>query len=450
MRRYNTYSICLIFALSISLFIIASLYVDKTIYLTSTEHWRSLKVIIKVEDSEDSYVQEIPIKLYYKVNNSATNKGDIHTMTNENQSHGTTVINNASIPTQKETHLATDIENILDKARSDIQRQLSNYNLSYSGVHALEDLVMESGGHPIRTLVISSWRSGSTFLGDLVNSIPSNYYHYEPLLMFGTKQIRRPTDATEALSIVTRMFKCNFEGLEEYFEFESKDLSLFSHSTRLWDYCKDDKTNDLCFNADFISRMCKLFPFQSMKLVRLRLRLVDEILNDTDLNVKVILLMRDPRGLMQSRRHRRFCELSSDCWEPSLVCADMVSDYIAARNIMQRYPDRLLVIRFEDLALKPDITSQQILDFMKVDGRKAFDEFLSSHTNMEVAGVHSTFKVTRNIPFKWKYTLDYHYVEDLQIACKEAMSLWGYKMAYNETQMMSNEFNPVEDYTISK
>ncbi|KAF9408164.1 hypothetical protein HW555_012058 [Spodoptera exigua] len=417
MRRYNTYSICIIFALSISLIIIGTQYVDNTLYFKSSEHWKSIKVIIKVEDGKDTYMQEIPINLFHNVSETATNKEDIYTITNTNQSQGSALINNASILTHKETHLATNIENILDKARSDIRQQLSNFNLSYSGAHSLEDLVMESGGHPIRTLVISSWRSGSTFLGDLVNSIPSNYYHYEPLLMYGTKQLRRPTDATEALSIVRRMFKCNFEGLEEYFEFESKDLSLFSHSTRLWDYCKNEKSNDLCFNADFISRMCKLFPFQSMKLVRLRLSLVDEILNDNELNVRVILLMRDPRGLMQSRRHRRFCEL---------------------------------VVRFEDLALKPDTTTQKILDFMRVDGRKAFDEFLQSHTNMEVAGVHSTFKVTRNIPFKWKYTLDYNYVKDLQIACKEAMRLWGYKMVYNETHMMSNEFNPVEDYTISK
>ncbi|CAH0668649.1 unnamed protein product [Spodoptera exigua] len=194
-------------------------------------------------------------------------------------------------------------------------------------------------------------------------------------------------------------------------------------------------------------------PIPANSLITLSMKLHEDypsILCTIILNVRVILLMRDPRGLMQSRRHRRFCELSSDCWEPSLVCADMISDYVAARNIMQRYPGRLLVVRFEDLALKPDITTQKILDFMRVDGRKAFDEFLQSHTNMEVAGVHSTFKVTRNIPFKWKYTLDYNYVKDLQIACKEAMRLWGYKMVYNETHMMSNEFNPVEDYTISK
>ncbi|KAJ8724719.1 hypothetical protein PYW07_015677 [Mythimna separata] len=185
-----------------------------------------------------------------------------------------------------------------------------------------------------------------------------------------------------------------------------------------------------------------------MKLVRLRLRLIEEILDDKALNVKVILLVRDPRGLMQSRRHRHFCELSPDCWEPPLVCADLLSDYLAARHIMQKYPDRLMVIRFEDLTLKPNITTDQILKFLKLDARQAFDKFLKKHTTVEVAGVHSTFKVSRNIPFKWKHVLDFGYVNNLQMSCREAMRLWGYKMAHNETHMMSNEFHPIEDYTI--
>lgn len=60
------------------------------------------------------------------------------------------------------------------------------------------------------------------------------------------------------------------------------------------------------------------------------------------LNVKVILLIRDPRGVMQSRQHRNFCQPAPDCWEPSLVCADMISDYVAAGRIQQQYPDRLM------------------------------------------------------------------------------------------------------------
>nr|XP_021187480.2 carbohydrate sulfotransferase 4 [Helicoverpa armigera] len=435
MRRTNNYWLC--YSLSFSFFLLLIIVVNQfnsnTYLLTTTANRKNIQIIIRVEDGTEVYTKEIPIV----------------DEPNDSTAIGGKPIQNKLSTMQNDTQMSEVIEKILEDARTNIKNELSNYNFSHSGANVLEDLVMESGGQPQRTLIISSWRSGSTFFGDLIDSIPSSYYHYEPLLMFGIKQIRTPAEAGEALKIVKNMFKCNFEGLEEYFEFESKDLGLFSHSTRLWDYCKYDNKNDLCFNAEFTSRLCKLFPFQSMKLVRLRLRLVEEIIKDKDLNVKVILLTRDPRGLMQSRRQRHFCELSSDCWEPSLVCADMISDYVAAKSILQKYPDRLLVIRFEELVLEQNTTLERILNFLDIDARKAFNDFLQTHTNVEVAGVHSTFKVSRNIPFKWKHTLDFTYVSELQMACKEAMHLWGYKMAYNETHMKSEDFNPVDDYTIS-
>lgn len=276
MRRVNVYTICLLLALSILFVIdIGTRYFDTASYLTSIKSGRNIKIVIRVEDGENSYTQQIPIIMNY---------GSIDTnniQTNENHSNGRhdklTIIENG-------TDNFAKIKKILEKARTDISNELANYsyNFSQSDVNGLEDLVMESGGQPLRSLIITSWRSGSTFLGDLVNAVPSTYYHYEPLLMYGIKQIREEVDASEAQSIVRRMFKCNFYGLEDYFEFESKDMSLFSHSTRLFDYCKDENKNDLCFNAEFISRLCKLFPFQSMKLVRLRLRLVEKILEDKE------------------------------------------------------------------------------------------------------------------------------------------------------------------------
>ncbi|KAJ8726713.1 hypothetical protein PYW08_015110 [Mythimna loreyi] len=440
MRRLNVYTICLVLGLSILLIInIGSQY---AYYLTSIEHRRNIRIIIKVEDGEDSYTQQIPIALNDD-SHGLTNRDIIPIVMNENiASGGIKNISTSAI------HRSTDINKILEKARTKIKEELTNYNFSRSNVTGLEDLVMESGGQPLRTLIISSWRSGSTFFGDLINAVPSNYYHYEPLLMFGTKQIRELEEAKEALRMIKQMFKCNFDGLENYFEFESQDPNLFSHSTRLFDYCKDGNKTELCYNAEFVSRLCKLYPFQSMKLVRFRLKLVEEILNDKTLNVKVILLVRDPRGLMQSRRHRHFCELSPDCWEPPLVCGDLTSDYVAAQHIKHNYPDRLMVIRFEDLTLKPNKTTDRILQFLKLDGRQAFDRFLQKHTTVEVAGVHSTFKVSRNIPFKWKHALDFSYVSKLQVACREAMRLWGYKLAHNETHMTSYDFDPIEVYKI--
>lgn len=58
------------------------------------------------------------------------------------------------------------------------------------------------------------------------------------------------------------------------------------------------------------------------------------------LNVRILLLVRDPRGTLQSRKHRDWCPGIPDCDEPSLLCADMVSDYSAATRLQMLYPDR--------------------------------------------------------------------------------------------------------------
>lgn len=58
------------------------------------------------------------------------------------------------------------------------------------------------------------------------------------------------------------------------------------------------------------------------------------------LNVKVVLLVRDPRGTLQSRKHRDWCPGEPDCDQPNNLCADMVSDYSAAVQLNRRYPDR--------------------------------------------------------------------------------------------------------------
>lgn len=54
----------------------------------------------------------------------------------------------------------------------------------------------------------------------------------------------------------------------------------------------------------------------------------------------MVLLIRDPRGTLQSRKHRDWCPGESDCDQPNTLCADMVSDYSAAIQLKKIYPDR--------------------------------------------------------------------------------------------------------------
>ncbi|KAL1376348.1 hypothetical protein pipiens_016944 [Culex pipiens pipiens] len=61
---------------------------------------------------------------------------------------------------------------------------------------------------------------------------------------------------------------------------------------------------------------------------------------DLSLNVRVILLIRDPRGSLQSRKHRVWCPGRPDCDHPPTVCNDMQADYEAAVELTKQYPNK--------------------------------------------------------------------------------------------------------------
>ncbi|KAL4706820.1 hypothetical protein ACJJTC_010054 [Scirpophaga incertulas] len=407
-RRVNFYSICFAFGLSVLLILAGSRYTDNLSYHPPSENRKNFRNYLKTEDGNDKLPQPLP----------TTSDG---------------------LP---------NIEKILQKTRTKIRFELSKYNFNDSGVDRLEDLLTESGGKPIRNLIVTTWRSGSTFLGELVNAFPANYYHYEPLLLYEIIQIRGPPYADKALRYMKNFMKCNHEGMEDYFEFGKTHLHQFSHNTRLWDQCKYKK--ELCFDPDFTSKICNLFPFQSMKVVRVRLRLIEELLADKSLNLKVVVLVRDPRGVLQSRQHRAFCQPSADCWSPEFVCADMISDYVAASRLMAKYPNRLTTLRYEELALNPNATTHKLFKFLRLSVTTSVEEFLQTHTQVDVAGVSSTFRISRDVPFKWTTSLYFNYVDEVQRACAEAMELWGYRKVHNASEMASKDFNPLQPYIVKQ
>lgn len=143
---------------------------------------------------------------------------------------------------------------------------------------ALANYTMETGGQPIRSVVITTWRSGSTFLGDILNTLPGNYYHYEPLLDFDIVQVRDEPLASKAIRNLKHLLHCDYARMEQYLEFGEEHTYLFKHNTRLWRQCLDHP--HLCWRPRFLSPFCKLFPWQSMKVVRLRLAIAARLLED--------------------------------------------------------------------------------------------------------------------------------------------------------------------------
>jgi len=79
-------------------------------------------------------------------------------------------------------------------------------NISFiSGNHKVGDVIPID--HSRNTLILTTWRSGSTFLGDLLNQYPGTFYYFEPLHYYGnTIGVKKQSEQ----EFLDSLFKCKF------------------------------------------------------------------------------------------------------------------------------------------------------------------------------------------------------------------------------------------------
>ncbi|XP_008560063.1 carbohydrate sulfotransferase 5-like, partial [Microplitis demolitor] len=343
----------------------------------------------------------------------------------------------------QEKNQSLEIKNVIDQQRCKIKHDMENYeflNGKYGlNISNLDDLLMEKNGRPIKSVILGNWRGGSTFVGEIVNSHPANFYHFEPLLDFGIVRIRGPPQDQPAIANINALFNCEYNKLLSYIEYGKTNPWGFMYNPRLWKQCVSHE--EICLNPLFLSEFCRLFPFQSMKILRLTLNVAQVLLNDESLGVRMILLVRDPRGLMQSRKKPKWCQNSFDCSNTALLCNDMVSDYNIAVELKEKYPRTFKVLRYEDLSLDPFNEAEKMFEFYGLTFHPDVKSYLETHTKNNSGGQFSTFRDSKTAPFHWRNDLNFVEVEEIQRVCATAMKLWGYVLAVNETHQ--KEFNPI-------
>ncbi|KRG02852.1 uncharacterized protein LOC6576264 isoform X2 [Drosophila mojavensis] len=175
-------------------------------------------------------------------------------------------------------NMTATIVDVLAGQRARILQEMENFEYPRGGAEKLNDMTPETGGTPVRSIVVTTWRSGSTFLGDILNAMPGNYYHYEPLLDFGIKQVREPEEQQFAVQNLKNLLNCDYADMSDYLEYGKTHTYLFEHNQRLWEVCREYPR--FCWRPAFLTPFCRLFPIQSMKTVRLRLAQAEELLKD--------------------------------------------------------------------------------------------------------------------------------------------------------------------------
>ncbi|KAK4318883.1 hypothetical protein Pmani_010147 [Petrolisthes manimaculis] len=292
---------------------------------------------------------------------------------------------------------------------------------------------------PLKVIIATTWRSGSTFLEELLSSHPATYNHYEPLLYHGIRQVREEDDATQALQLINDLLSCRYAGHDKYIQKAKEVKELFSRNKLVWKSCSnDDLGSALCFNENFLSSACHLYPWATMKLVRLRLRILRPVLLNDSMNVRIIFLVRDPRGVTNSRNTTVTWCHNPDCNDPSILCSDMMDDLEASRDLEKEFPGRVILLRYEDLALNPVNKTRELLTKLGLDFDSHMADFLASHTTKNLDKPWSTSRESKTRITYWATKMNENRLNQVQKSCSRVMGKLGY-LTVNTTKEVTLE-----------
>jgi len=100
-----------------------------------------------------------------------------------------------------------------------------------------------------------------------------------------------------------------------------------------------DSPDDKCTSMEYLEAACKAFPIVVVKLDRMSLKAASYYLTRTNQNIKVIYLIRDPRGVIAARKFHDWCADKDNCINPQALCDYDLDDYKAAVHLNEKYPN---------------------------------------------------------------------------------------------------------------
>ena len=152
----------------------------------------------------------------------------------------------------------------------------------------------------LNVIIVTRERSGSSFLGDLLNSYPGTFYSYEPL--FGTKILagmKKDMTRNKIIDIMLNTFKCKPPQLpitdlnnpykRNFRLYEKLPPNILNAKKNMWKL-KEFK--------ELFSTSCKTLPIRLVKTIRLQFEDAESLLLDPEIGktLKIVFLFRDPKG----------------------------------------------------------------------------------------------------------------------------------------------------------
>ena len=280
--------------------------------------------------------------------------------------------------------------------------------------------------HVTRILLVATFRSGSSFLGDLLQqSNLQSYYFFEPLYSLVWDVRINQTMLPAATHLIRALFDCNYEAIPKYNQFIKTKEFDFGNNAFVKKLCgQSGKNLTRCTDAQLSREICLRSHVQIMKTTRLGLEHVLKL--DLPPGTKVVYLQRDPRAIYSSRKEHSWCRVEA-CMNISVLCKEREDDLKMLQNWSN---DPITLVRYEDLALNPLSESKRLLKKLNLNYTEQVESFVESHVRDDSKSndLFSTYRNSTAPILKWKSKLRKEEITAIEKSCNYTLKHAGYEL----------------------
>ncbi|NWQ78971.1 CHST4 sulfotransferase, partial [Columbina picui] len=331
--------------------------------------------------------------------------------------------------------------------------------------------LMEEKPSPVHILILSSWRSGSSFTGQIFSQHPSVFYLMEPAWHVWVKMYQNSAEVLRMAvrDLVRSVFLCDMSVFDAYMSSQKKKSDLFQwESSRALcsppacdlfsrsDIITAGNCRIICGDYPFskVEEACKTYSHVVIKEVRFfDLKVLYPLLTDPSLNLKIIHLVRDPRAVFRSRENT-VANLKRDSdivvgpqrtkgeMGPyntmEVICRSHAEIYKAGSQAIPSFlKDRYLLVRYEDIVRDPLARVAQMYRFAELHFTPELQKWVHNITHGKGQGAQAFDIESRDalrVSQAWRNALPFQKIEKVQNLCKNAMDLLGYRLVQSEEE----------------
>ncbi|KAG8437467.1 hypothetical protein GDO86_008244 [Hymenochirus boettgeri] len=325
----------------------------------------------------------------------------------------------------------------------------------------------------VHLLIISSWRSGSSFIGQIFSQHPDVFYLMEPAWHVWVAMFQNSAKVLHMAvrDLIRSVFLCDMSVFDAYLPERRNVSALFqwavSRALCTYPACsyfaRDDIANEtscktVCGKNPFskVEESCNTYSHVVLKEVRFfDIKVLYPLLTDPSLNLKILHLVRDPRAVVKSREQSmkaltrdngivlntngtKVDDVRFDVMRE--ICRSHVQMYETAIDKTPSFlKDRYMLVRYEDVVKDPLREITQMYEFANLKLTTKLKSWIYNITHGKSSGSkRDAFKTTSrdaaNVSQAWRSVLSFKKIQEIQSVCKAAMNLLGYQLIDTEEE----------------